>query len=67
MRGYEDLYEIRQMIKGTQCFLLQWASFDQKILDKNLLEQNQYSSDEFNQLKQKLETEKLLNVKLNEK
>lgn len=46
----QDIREIRQMIKGSSCYLLQKGRLNEKILDKSLLAQKQYSDLDFENL-----------------
>lgn len=52
--SYNDLYAIRCLIKGTQRYRIQNGRIDEKILDKSLSGEEQYSEDEINLLKQRL-------------
>ncbi|MDO8580067.1 MAG: anaerobic ribonucleoside-triphosphate reductase activating protein [Candidatus Omnitrophota bacterium] len=51
----EDLYKIRQMIKGSQRYNLQKARIDENVLDQRLSGQGQYTDEEFKCFKEELE------------
>ena len=58
----DDLCEIRRMIQGSQRYHLQKVRLDEKILDKGLLSQEQFSDDEFNLLKLNFQREQLQQI-----
>ncbi len=51
----DDLCQIRQLIQGAGSYCLQKVRLDEKILDKSLLSQQQFSDDEFNNLNQRFQ------------
>ena len=58
----DDVREITSMIKGAQHYHLQKARIDENVLDKDLIKQEQYSKDEFHQLKMLFEKKHLQSV-----
>ncbi len=57
--SYDDLCKVHRMIEGCERYHLQKARLDEKILDKRLLLQEQFTDDEFDHLKKSFQIEQL--------
>ena len=55
----DDLDKVHRLVGETKQYHLQKARLDDKILDQGLLTQEQFSEDEFNELKQRFEYDKV--------
>ena len=60
--SYDDLCKIHRMIHRAKRYRLQNARLDEKVLDKRLLVQEQFSDDEFEHLKQSFQKEELQQI-----